>query len=189
MARPLSEEKRKAILASAAALVAAQGTGAPTAKIAAAAGVAEGTLFTYFANKDELLNQLFLDIEADLAKTMLDSYPADAAPRARVKYMWDRFLDWGAANPTRRKALRQLKVSDRVSKESKKRGEALFRDMKAKLEETLAGHVDPDRASFYIGVVLDGLFESTLEAIAASPKDHERFKDAGFDVFWKGIAR
>jgi hypothetical protein len=103
--------------------------------------------------------------------------------------MWDRFLDWGAANPTRRKALRQLKVSDRVSRESKKRGEALFRDMKAKLEETLADHVDPDRASFYIGVVLDGLFESTLEAIAASPKDHERFKNAGFDVFWKGIAR
>lgn len=189
MARPLSEKKREAILASAAALVAEQGTGAPTARIAAGAGVAEGTLFTYFANKDELLNQLFLDIEADLAKTMLEAYPADAEPRARAKYLWDRFLDWGAANPTRRKALRQLKVSDRISKESKRRGEVLFHDMKAKLEETLAGHVDPDGASFYIGVVLDGLFESTLEAIAASPGDHERFRKAGFEVFWKGIAR
>lgn len=189
MARPLSEQKREAILTSAAALVATQGTGAATAKIAAGAGVAEGTLFTYFATKDDLLNQLFLEIEADLAKTMLDSYPADAEPRARAKYMWDQFLDWGAANPTRRKALRQLKVSDRISKESKRRGEALFREIWTKLEENLAGHVDPERASFHIGVVLDGLFESTLEAIAASPKDHERFKQAGFDVFWKGVAR
>lgn len=189
MARPLSEEKREAILASAAALVAAQGVGAPTAKIAAGAGVAEGTLFTYFASKDELLNQLFLDIEADLAKAMLDAYPTEAKPRERARHLWDRYLDWGAANPARRKALRQLKVSDRISAESKKRGEALFCDTKARLMEDLAAHVDPEHAAFYIGVVLDGLFESTLEAIAASPGDRERFKKAGFDVFWKGIAR
>src|SRR5689334_1025348 len=99
MARPLSEEKRQAILDSAAALVAGQGNGAATAKIAAGAGVAEGTLFTYFASKDELLNQLFLDIEADLAKAMLDAYPTDAEPRVRARHLWDRYLDWGAANP------------------------------------------------------------------------------------------
>jgi AcrR family transcriptional regulator len=46
MARPLSEEKREAILASATELVATMGTGAPTAKIASKAGFAEGTLFT-----------------------------------------------------------------------------------------------------------------------------------------------
>jgi AcrR family transcriptional regulator len=189
MARPLSEEKRQAILDSAAALVAGQGTGAATAKIAAGAGVAEGTLFTYFASKDELLNELFLDIEADLAKAMLDGYPTDAEPRMRAKHLWDRYLDWGAANPSRRKALRQLKVSDRISEESKKRGEALFCDTKARLKEDLAAHVDPEQVPFYIGVVLDALFESTLEAIAASPGDHERFKKSGFDVFWKGIAR
>jgi AcrR family transcriptional regulator len=55
MARPLSEDKRTAILEAATEVVATLGLSAPTAKIAKGAGVAEGTLFTYFANKDELL--------------------------------------------------------------------------------------------------------------------------------------
>ncbi len=55
MARPLSEEKRQALLDAAAEFVASLGTGASTAKIAKAAGVSEGTLFTYFPTKDDLL--------------------------------------------------------------------------------------------------------------------------------------
>lgn len=52
MARPLSEEKRNAILMAAAENVATDGLAARTAKIATAAGVAEGTVFTYFATKE-----------------------------------------------------------------------------------------------------------------------------------------
>jgi len=44
MARPKSEDKRNAILAAAIPVIAEQGVGAPTAKIAQLAGVAEGTL-------------------------------------------------------------------------------------------------------------------------------------------------
>ena len=54
MARPRSEDKRTAILEAATEVVAVLGVGAPTAKIAKGAGVAEGTLFTYFATKDDL---------------------------------------------------------------------------------------------------------------------------------------
>ena len=50
MARPRSEDKRTAILEAATEVVAELGIGAPTAKVAKGAGVAEGTLFTYFAN-------------------------------------------------------------------------------------------------------------------------------------------
>jgi len=55
MARPKSDDKRNAILAAAIEVVAEQGLAAPTAKIAKLAGVAEGSLFTYFATQDELL--------------------------------------------------------------------------------------------------------------------------------------
>ena len=126
MARPLSEEKREAILDAAAELVATLGTGAPTAKIAQEAGLAEGTLFTYFATKDALLNELFLEIEAELAATMLEGYPAGEDARLRSRHLWDRFIDWSAQHPMKHKAMRQLKVSDRISDESKKRGQTIF---------------------------------------------------------------
>jgi hypothetical protein len=53
MARVRSPEKRSAILQAAVHETAEVGPGAPTAKIARRAGVAAGTLFTYFANKEE----------------------------------------------------------------------------------------------------------------------------------------
>ena len=121
MARPLSEEKRKAILAAAAELVSSLGTGAPTAKIAAAAGVAEGTLFTYFATKDELLNELLVDIETELAQALRVSCGATNSPRERVQRVWECLVEWGKANPVQRKAMRQLKVSDRISAQTAQR--------------------------------------------------------------------
>ena len=56
--------------------------------------------------------------------------------------MWDRLIDWSAANPARRKALKQLKVSDRIGAESRRCGEGLFADFKTVLEEALAGHAE-----------------------------------------------
>lgn len=188
MARPLSEEKRDAILAAAADLIAAQGLGASTAKIAKAAGVAEGTLFTYFPTKDDLLNQLFLEIESDLAGSVLAAGLPDGDPRDRVRHLWDRLIDWGLANPVRRKALRQLKVSDRIRADSLRRFEAQFREARAMVEQCLAGHVDPARMPFYIDTVLLGLAEIAMDAITANPQDRESIRQAGFDLFWKGSA-
>ena len=60
MARLKSEEKRNAILAAATRLFAERGLAAAlTSEISRLAGIAEGTLFTYFGTKDELINSLY----------------------------------------------------------------------------------------------------------------------------------
>lgn len=187
MARPLSEEKREAILEAAAELVAQVGTGAPTAKIAQAAGVSEGTLFTYFATKDELLNQLFVEIETNLAEVLV-SCPTVGNPRDQIRHIWDRLVDWGVANPVKRRAMRQLKVSDRINAKSRRQCDALFQEARELVELSLAGHIKPDRASFYIDTVLMGLADIVIEAIATKPKDAKHLRQAGFDLFWKGTA-
>lgn len=188
MARPLSEEKRAALLEAASDLVANLGTGASTAKIAQAAGVSEGTLFTYFPTKDDLLNQLFVEIEANLAATMLAPYPVDASPRDLLCLVWNRLIDWGLAHSTSRKALRQLKVSDRVTTESRGRCHAMLVDARAIVERCLAGHAAPDRLAFYIDTILFDLADITINAIASKPKEDKAIRQAGFDLFWKGSA-
>lgn len=188
MARPLSEEKREAILTAAVDLVAAQGTGAPTAKIAKEAGFAEGTLFTYFATKDDLLNELFLEIEAELAAALLDDYPADGSPYERTRHIWSRLIDWGVANPAKRKTIRQLKVSDRVSEASRCRASGLFEEIVGRLEGNLAGHVSTEYEPAYVSAILDTLAETTLEFIMRHPEKREHYKRTGFDAFWRGIA-
>lgn len=191
MARPLSEEKREALLTAAAELVASMGTAAPTVKIAKAAGVSEGTLFTYFASKDELLNQLFLAVEEDLARALADGYPNQAGARERSWHLWSRFVDWGAAHPHELRAMRQLKASERISEASRKQGEALFRPIKKLQDQDLAEHVKGAQGQgiTYAYAVLNALADTTLDFIAAHPKKHEQYKRSGFEVFWNGIAR
>lgn len=188
MARPLSEDKRDAILASAAELVAVLGTSAPTAKIARNAGVAEGTLFTYFPDKDALLAALFLDIEGELAAALSAGAQA-GSPRDRIRQMWDRLIDWAAANPARMKALKQLKVSDRIDAECRRCGEKLFAEFKAALEEAMAGHAGETLSTDYIGALLNALAEITLDFVAREPRRHQHHRALGFETFWRAIAR
>jgi AcrR family transcriptional regulator len=189
MARPLSEEKRQAILASAAALVATLGTGAATAKIARDAGLAEGTLFNYFASKDELLNQLYLEIKADLGNALLTSYPSQASVRERSRHVWNNFIDWGAKHPMKRKAMRQLTVSERITEQSKQQGNAAFGDINRMIEESLADGVLKGCPMTFAGGIFEALAETTLEFIARDPQQREQYKDAGFAFFWNGISK
>jgi len=180
MARPLSEEKRDAILASATTLVATLGTGAATAKIARDAGLSEGTLFNYFANKDELLNQLYLE---------MTSYPSQASLRERSRHVWNNFIDWGAEHPMKRKAMRQLSVSERVTEQSRQQGNAAFGDINEMIEESLVDGALKGCSMTFAGGIFEALAETTLEFIARDPGRREHYKQSGFAFFWNGISK
>lgn len=189
MARPLSDAKRTAILVAAAEQVAARGVGASTAQIAKAAKVAEGTVFTYFETKDALLNALFVRLEERLAMAIGGSFPADAQVREQLLHVWNALIEWGAHSPVERMALRQLKVSERITDCTRTQCAGLFGTMLQTLEARIGEVSTPERVSFYLGRVLVSLLETTLEAMAAQPGQRQMLQQAGFDLFWKGIQR
>jgi len=76
VARPKSADKRNAILDAATRLFAERGlTAAPTSEISKQAGVAEGTLFTYFKTMNYLINALYREIKLELADAMMSDFP------------------------------------------------------------------------------------------------------------------
>src|SRR5262249_5521989 len=185
VARPLSEDKRAAILAAATELVAALGVSAPTAKIARGAGVAEGTLFTYFATKDELLNRLYLELKADLRDAMLTGYPSAKGLIDRSRPLWDRYIGWGSAHPLRLKALRQLAVSDRITEQSKKLGADLFTEFNDMMRECAAGGAMRHQPPAFASAVMNAIADATMDFLAREPAQAKRYTRAGFDAFWK----
>jgi AcrR family transcriptional regulator len=105
VARPKSEDKRNAILEAAMRLFAERGlAAAPTSRISNWAGVAEGTLytyfrtFTYFRTKDDLINSLYREIKLELADAMMSDFPRKKNVRTRLRHVWDRYAKWGIAN-------------------------------------------------------------------------------------------
>lgn len=188
MARPLSEAKREAILAAACKLVAEHGTGAPTAKIAREARLAEGTLFTYFASKDDLLNQLYLELKTDFARLTVPSYPSNGSLRDRFEHFWNGFVDWGAKHPAKRKALRQLAVSGRITQETRDKSAVAFAEISTMFEQGRRDGVLKGEPQSFIGAVLDAIGTMTLDLIAQEPDRHEHYRKTGFSVFWDGIS-
>lgn len=109
MARPKSEDKKQALLEAATQAIAQSGIAASTAVIARNAGVAEGTLFRYFATKDELINTLYLHLKQDLCQSMimeLDRSITDA--KTMTRFIWNSYISWGLNHPARHRAIRQL---------------------------------------------------------------------------------
>jgi AcrR family transcriptional regulator len=186
LARPLSDEKRHAILASAVQEIAALGIGAPTAKIASGAGVAEGTLFTYFPSKDALFNALYLALKQEVAATMMAGYPTGSPLKTRWRHVWDRYIDWGAANLAKRRAIRQLTVSDRIGESVKLSGAEAFRDIYALMDESAATGAMTKQPKAFVAAILEALAETTMEFVAREPDAHSRYRSAGFEAFWGG---
>ena len=189
MARPRSEDKRNAILEAATEVVAEQGVSAPTARIAKRAGVAEGTLFTYFENKDALLNQLYLELKADLRGTMMNTYPAAERIAVKARHIWEKYVDWGVAYPLKRKAMSQLGVSDRISAQSREAGMLGFAQINTLMHESLAGGALKDQPPAFVGAIMGSLAETTMDFITREPAMAERYKNAGFEAFWAAITK
>src|ERR1700722_17697221 len=115
MSRPKSDEKRSGILEAATRIIVTRGLSAPTAMIAHEAGVANGSLFTYFETKADLFNQLYLELKAGVASAALQGLPAKAGLRAQLTRVWSNWMVWAVSNPDKRRVLAQLAVSDEIT--------------------------------------------------------------------------
>ena len=119
MARPRSDEKRNAILEAATRVIVTQGLSAPTAGIAKEAGIANGSLFTYFETKADLFNHLYLELKAEMAFAAMKSLPEGAELREQFFHLWRNWMNWAVAHPEKRRALVRLGVCDEITPETR----------------------------------------------------------------------
>ena len=191
MARPKSEDKRNAILDAAMRLFAERGlTAAPTSEISKQAGIAEGTLFTYFKTKDDLINALYREIKLELADAMMSDFPRKQNLRTRLRHVWDRYVNWGIANPKQRKVLAQLQVSEALTKESKDAGSAPFVEFQIMIRDAIKQRVfRNDVPVELISKSLAALVEAAIDLTVANRSKAKHYRDSGFQMFWAGITK
>ncbi|HCK7209854.1 TPA: TetR/AcrR family transcriptional regulator [Enterobacter hormaechei] len=189
MARPKSEDKKQALLEAATAAFAQSGIAASTALIARNAGVAEGTLFRYFATKDDLLNALYLHLKQDLCQTMLANLDRTITePKEHTRNIWNSYVDWGIRNPLAHAAIRQIGVNEKLNAET----EQAVKDMFPELHELCRRSIRPVFMSDEFKTFGDAMFlslaETTMEFAARDPSRAVDFKALGFEAMWRGLA-
>lgn len=188
MARPKSDDRRNAILETAAKVIAVQGLSAPTALIAKEAGVATGSLFTYFPTKRDLLNQLYVYLKTEMAAAALDGLPEEADARSQFAHMWAGWLGWAVSNTSKRRALAQLSVSDEISKESREVGHHLMAGVGHLLERSRENGPMRSAPLGLVSSLLNAMAEATIDFIASDPDNARTYQDATFDAAWRMIA-
>lgn len=74
-------------------LISAEGlSGITMAKIAKKAGVATGTVYIYFKNKDELINALYQKLKVESLDRFLNGYNSNDPFRKSLKKIWNNYL-------------------------------------------------------------------------------------------------
>jgi AcrR family transcriptional regulator len=180
MARPKSEDKRNALMAAAARVVAAQGLSAPTAVIAREAGISNGSLFTYFGTKADLFNQLYLELKTGMAAASLDGHSARAPLREQLSRMWLNWTRWATSNPDRRRALALLDVSDDITPATRAAGHQAMADVAAMLEQARADGPMRDAPMAFVVAIMNSLADATMDFMISDPARADEHSMAGF---------
>ncbi|MFF7551996.1 TetR/AcrR family transcriptional regulator [Streptomyces olivaceus] len=187
MARPRSDDKRAAITAAAMRIIAAQGLGAAaTAAIAKEARVSNGSLFTYFDTKADLLNQLYLELKAEMGTAALGGLPA-ADDRAQMLHLWSRWMRWATTNPQKRRALARLQVSDEITASTHEAASRSMAGMGKVLERSRANGPMRDAPAALVFALCNGLAEATIDYVIGDPDHADEHTQAGFDALWRMI--
>jgi AcrR family transcriptional regulator len=117
-ARPKVHDKRRSVLDAATTLFAQRGYhGTTVPDVAAAARIATGTLYHYFADKEQLVNEVYRDAKLRLRAALLDGLASPAIERpgaleAWFLELWRRLADFARREPD---AFRFLEMQDHVA--------------------------------------------------------------------------
>jgi AcrR family transcriptional regulator len=187
MARVKSPEKRSAILQAAVHEIAKVGLGAPTARIARRADVAAGTLFTYFANKEELLNELYLELKGEVYTRINVNFPHNASLERRARHIWASSLDWAIEFPEKRKVSVQLNVSDLITTETRARTAGQGSTIDKTLRELGRRGALRGLPAGFAAATMAAMQEATMEFIAKQPKRRGKLIKQGFQVLWRAM--
>lgn len=184
MARPKSEDKKQALLEAATAAFAQSGIAASTSAIARSAGVAEGTLFRYFATKDELLNELYLAIKMRLVQTMIAGLnPDEKRPKENARNIWNSYIDWGMRN----RAIRRMALSERITDETRSQVKESFPELNEMCQLSVKAVFLSDAYRAFGDALFLSLAETTIEFASHDPQRAREIIALGFEAMWNAL--
>jgi AcrR family transcriptional regulator len=185
MARAKSSEKRQALLQSAIRAIAEEGLGVSTAKIARGAGLAEGTMFTYFASKNELLNELYVELKTGTYRLIHESFPHGAGLRERAKHVWTEYLRWAMEKPQEKKVSLLLNLSMVISAATRKRVDSERGVVAQTMDELGECGSFKDLPPGFASSLMIAMQEAVMDMAAKKPRQQSKLVEGAFDAFWR----
>jgi AcrR family transcriptional regulator len=185
MARPKSDEKRNAIVEAATRVIVTQGLSASTAGIAKEAGVANGSLFTYFETKADLFNQLYLELKGEMASAAMKNLPEGAGLREQIFRLWQNWMAWAVSFPEKRRALAQLGVSDEITPTTRAAAHKTMATIAELLERIRARGPMRNISRNFVVALMNSVADATMDQMVQDPGNAKKHCKTGFEALWR----
>lgn len=190
MIRKLSPEKRERFLNAALKLFVADGVqNTSTAAIAKEAGTAAGTLFLYFPTKQDLIDELVLNMVREQSGIIQSKLEQTFSARENFATIWEGTICWFIENIAIYKYVQQVRdsgvVSDTVIQETNE-SFAYYYDA---INKGLAENSIMPYPIELIGEMLYREIIAVMNLVSNQPdsEKQEEYIRLGFDIFWNGI--
>lgn len=185
--------KRDALLNSALTLFSEQGIHATsTASIAKHAGVANGTLFHHFENKQALVAALYIEIKQQLAaKLVINDTLADLSLKQQVANLWHKALTWAINHPKQLLYFQQV-VTERALPQ-KQRLDAMKQELSILEMLITYGQTNGLIVDFPLDLLLDHCQSQMIASglfFINNPQlvNNKSYQNNAFELFWRAIA-
>jgi AcrR family transcriptional regulator len=189
MSRRPSGDKRAGILDAAVTVMAERGlAAAPTSAISKAAGVAEGTLFTYFPTKHALADALYRELKQQLSDVLMTNAPTTENFQELFRHMWNSYIVWGTAHPRHVDVMAQLSASGMIAEATVAEASIPFAAMeRAGRAAVRRGELHSIPFSMMVAV-FEAMAQTTLREIARGTASAAKLRRIGFEMLWRSAA-
>ena len=163
-------------------------TGMTMAKIAKEAGIATGTLYIYFKNKEELINSLYLFLKKRKAKNMLEGLSFEQPLKILFKELFNRSIVSSLADFREMAFLEQYYRSPFIDKGIKEEGMQPFLPLFETIEEAKRAMIIKDVDSSFIFVFMNGLLNEFTKAIKEGQIEWNKDNaETMFEMLWDAL--
>lgn len=192
MVRELSPHKRSAIMKTALELFVRNGIQhTSTSEISKEAGIAAGTLFLYFPTKQELIDEITLQIGRDQSTYVKQHLDPRSPTREFFYTIWSCSIHWFLNQPQAYLFQQQIRdtplVSQSALEESNRFLDYFFDAIQKALSEGCISNEVVDLVGQF-------LYQDIVAVMSRTQLESDKKKinvlvDLGFEIFWKGITK
>jgi AcrR family transcriptional regulator len=185
------QNKKAAVLQAALGLLSEQGfQGSPMSQIAQRANIGVGTIYRYFSSKEDLINDLYIDVKTRLAQHILGNYSASRDVHASFLVLLRNIVDYFIENPAELIFMEQYANSPLITAATREEGLRMF----APVNHLFARAKDENLLKELPMEMLSTLaYGSTISLVKLKLFGKVKLDgatiDAGVDAIWDAIKR
>lgn len=169
-------------------VIASHGLSAATATIAKEADVSNGSLFTYFETKAELLNQLYIELKTEMAVVAVEGFPSDSDVRSQLLHVWRHWLQWAVSSPEKRRTLAHLSVSDEITPQSRLATHQAMLRIAALLEQSRKNGPLRDEPLGFVSALMSAMADTTMDFMISDAANADKHCMTAFESLWRMLA-